>query len=155
MKKVEDTPRNTCAVCTRLHFPKNIRFFTIELQEKHMNLTLNNRTFSNENICVPCKKALKNGKLPQFATPEQIRRNIPLPTVNTLSNLEERLVSLRISFSQIRQWGYRRSQIGLTGSIINVPAHMDVVQKALPQYLSDTMTITVAKDDCNTKMHTK
>lgn len=114
MKQFKDTPRNTCAVCTRLHFAKNIRFFTIELQEKHMNLTLNNRTFSNENICVACKKLLHNGKLPQFATPEQIRCNIPLPTINTLSDLEERLVSLRIAFVQIRQWGYKRSQIGLT-----------------------------------------
>ena len=107
MEQVEDTPRNTCAVCTRLHFAKNIRFFTTELQEKHMNLTLNNRTFINENICVACKKSLKNGKLPQFVTPEQIRRNIPLPIVNALSDIEERLVSLRIAFAQIRQWGYR------------------------------------------------
>jgi len=107
MKQVEGMPRNTCAICTRLHFAKNIRFFTIELQEKHMNLTLNNRTLSNENICLACKKALQNGKLPQFSTPKQIRCNIPLPTVNTLSDLEERLVSLRIAFAQIRQWGYR------------------------------------------------
>jgi len=144
MEKVEDTPRNTCAVCNKFHFAKNIRFFTIDLQEKHMNLTLNNRTFSNENICVSCKKPLENGKLPQFATPEQIRRNISLPTVNILSDLEERLVSLRIAFAQIRQWGHRRSQIGLTGSIINVSVHMDIVQKSLPQYLNDTMTIAVA-----------
>ena len=109
-----------------------------------MNLTLNNWTFSNENICVSCKKSLENGKLPQFATPEQIRCNISLPTVNILSDLEERLVSLRIAFAQIRQWGHRRSQIGLTGSIINVLVHMEIVQKALPQYLNDTMTIAVA-----------
>jgi len=69
---------------------------------KSYDLTLNNRTFSNENICVACKRALQNGKLPQFATPKQIRCNIPLPTVNTLSDLVERLVSLRIAFAQIR-----------------------------------------------------
>jgi len=144
MKQVQDMPRNTCAVCTRLHFVKNITCFTRELHEKHMNLALNNMTFSNENICVACKKELQNGKLPQFATPEKIRCNIPLPTENTLLDLEERLVSLRIAFAKIRQWGYKQSQIGLTGSIINVPVHMDVVQKALPQYLSDTMTIANA-----------
>jgi hypothetical protein len=34
--------------------------------------------------------------------------------------------------------------MGLTGSIINVPVHMDVVQKSLPQFMNETMTIAVA-----------
>jgi hypothetical protein len=53
-------------------------------------------------------------------------------------------VSLRIAFAQIRPWGYKRPQMGLTGSIINVPVQLDVVQKALPQFISETMTIVVA-----------
>jgi hypothetical protein len=56
----------------------------------------------------------------QFATPYQIRCNKPLTDVGTLSDLKERLVSMRIAFSQIRPWGYKWSQMGLTGSIINV-----------------------------------
>jgi hypothetical protein len=82
--------------------------------------------------------------MPQFATPEQIRCNTPLPDVSTLTELEERLVSLRIAFAQIRPWGYKRPQMGLTGSIINVHVQLDVVQKALPQFINDTMTIVVA-----------
>jgi hypothetical protein len=69
---------------------------------------------------------------------------MPLPIASTLSELEERLVSLRIAFAQIRQWGYKQSQMGLTGSIINVHVHMDIVQKALPQSMDETMTIAVA-----------
>jgi hypothetical protein len=34
--------------------------------------------------------------------------------------------------------------MGLTGSIINVPVQLDVVQKSLPQFISDTLTIVVA-----------
>ena len=64
--------------------------------------------------------------------------------VTTLSELEERLVALRISFAQIRKCGYKRSQMGLTGSIINVPVHMDIVQKSLPQFMNNTMTIAIA-----------
>ena len=107
MKQVQDTPRNTYSVCTKLNFAKNMTCFTTNLQEKHMNLTLNNRTFRSDNICVACKRALQNGKLPQFTTPEQIRCNTPLPTVKVISDLEERLVSLRIVFAQIIQWGYK------------------------------------------------
>jgi hypothetical protein len=53
-------------------------------------------------------------------------------------------VSLRIAFAQIRPWGYKRPQMGLTGSIINVHVQLDVVQKALPQFINNTITIVVA-----------
>ena len=34
--------------------------------------------------------------------------------------------------------------MGLTGTIINVPIHMDVIQRALPQFVDETMTIEIA-----------
>jgi hypothetical protein len=34
------------------------------------------------------------------------------------------------------------------GSIINVPIHMDVVQKALPQSMNETLTIVVSLKQC-------
>jgi predicted DNA-binding helix-hairpin-helix protein len=34
--------------------------------------------------------------------------------------------------------------MGLIGSIINMLVHMDIVQKALPQSMDETMTITIA-----------
>jgi hypothetical protein len=34
--------------------------------------------------------------------------------------------------------------MGLTGSIINVPVHMDIVQKELPHFVNETTTIAVA-----------
>ena len=46
-------------------------------------------------------------------------------------------------FAQIRQLGYKRSQLGLTGTIINVPADLDRVQTALPRSLDDTMMIAI------------
>ena len=95
-------------------------------------------------ICRSCKTTRDNAKLPRFATPEQIRRNKTLQIVTTLSELEERLVALRIPFAQIRQCGNKQSQMGLTGSIINVPVQMDIVQKALPQFINNTMIIAIA-----------
>jgi hypothetical protein len=38
--------------------------------------------------------------------------------------------------------------MGLTGSIINVLVQLDIVQKALPQSMSETMTIFVALKRC-------
>jgi hypothetical protein len=72
-----------------------------------MRLTVNKKTLSSKNICLPCKRALQKGKFPQFATPNQIRHKMPLQITRTLSKLEERLVSLIITFTQIRKWGYK------------------------------------------------
>jgi hypothetical protein len=38
--------------------------------------------------------------------------------------------------------------MGLTGSIINVPFQLDFVQKYLPQFISDTMTIDLTLKIC-------
>jgi hypothetical protein len=114
MKQIKDTPSIACAICDQLNFAKNTKSFTPDLEAEYLGLTLNDRTFSSGNICLPCKRSLENGKLPHFAMPDQIRCNTPLPYVSTLTELEERLVSLRIAFAQIRPWGYKRPQMGLT-----------------------------------------
>jgi len=102
-----NTPSNKCEICEELHFAKSIKFLTRDLEKKYLSLTSNDRSFSTKKICASCKRALQNRKLTKFATPEQIRRNVSLPVTSTLSELEERLVSLRIAFAQIRQWGYK------------------------------------------------
>ena len=102
MKQIKDPPSIACAICEQLNFSKNTKSLTPDLQKEYLGLTLNDRTFSNSNICLPCKRSLENGKFPHFATPDQIRCNTPLPYVSRLTELEERLVSLRISFAQIR-----------------------------------------------------
>jgi hypothetical protein len=94
MKQIKDTPSIACAICDQLNFAKNINYFTPDLEEEYLRLTLNDKTFSSGKICLPCKRSLENGKLSQFATPGQIRCNTPLPYVSARTKLEERLVSL-------------------------------------------------------------
>jgi hypothetical protein len=60
MKQIEDTPRITCAICEELHFAKNIKYFTHDLEKEYFSLALNDRTISTRKICVPCKRALQN-----------------------------------------------------------------------------------------------
>jgi hypothetical protein len=148
MKQIKDSSSIACAICEVLNFEKNTKSFTPNLQKEYLGLTLNDRKFSSSNICLLCKQSLENGKLPHIATPDQIRCNTPLPYVNTLTQLEERLVSLRIAFAQIRLWGYKRPQMGLTGSIINVLVQLDVVKKSLAQFIKEKMTIVVAFKRC-------
>ena len=85
MKKIKDTPSITCAICDQLNFSKNTKSFTPYLDVEYLRLTLNDKTFSSGKICLPCKRSLENGKLPQFATPDKIRCNTALPDVSALT----------------------------------------------------------------------
>ena len=114
MKQIKDTPSIACEICDQLNFGKNSKFVMPDLEAEYLRLTTHDKTFSSGKICLPCKRSLENGKLPQFGTPDQIRCNTPLPDVSALMELEETLVSLQIAFSQIRPWGYKRPHMGLT-----------------------------------------
>jgi hypothetical protein len=107
VKQMKDTLSIACAIFDQLNFAKNTKSLTPDLEAEYVHLTLYDKTFSSDKICLPCKRSLENGKLPQFAMPDQIRCNTPLLDVSELTELEERLVSLRIAFAQIRPWGYK------------------------------------------------
>lgn len=75
----------------------------------------------DEHICKEFQKPLSNGIIPFCSAPNWIRRNKMILIVNSLISLEDRLVSLHIAFTQICQLGYKRSQLGLICTIINIP----------------------------------
>ena len=81
MKQIKDPPSISCAICKELNFAKNTKSFTLDLQKEYLVLTLNDRTFFSSNICLPCKRSLENGKLPQFATPDASRKKPPMTTL--------------------------------------------------------------------------
>ena len=64
-----------------------------------------------------------NYEIPKFACPQNIRRNQNIKILKELNELEERLLSLRLPFLQIRELEkkHRGQQLGLTGGVINVP----------------------------------
>ena len=63
------------------------------------------------------------------------------PQLN-LSNLEERLISLRIPFMQIRALN-SGGQFSIKGSIVNVPADIEPTIQALPRLCNQSETIPV------------
>ena len=85
MKQMKDTPSIACAICEQLNFSKNSKSFTPDLQAEYLRLATYDKPFSSEKVFLPCKQSLKNGKLPQFATPDRIRCNTPLTDVNALT----------------------------------------------------------------------
>ena len=146
LESIKDTPTYACVVCERLHFQKDMHLVDSSVIATLLSLASGQQTpiiKSNDNICKYCNSSIRNEKIPPFASPICIRRNTKLESVSTLTHLEERLISPRLAFAQIRQLGYKKSQIGLTGSVINVPSNLDIIQSALPRSVFDTMTIAV------------
>ena len=58
-------------------------------------------------LCIVCKKALQNDNVPKFAVPHHIRKNKSISILEKITELEERLISLRLPFLQIRELGLR------------------------------------------------
>lgn len=112
--------------------------------QAYLNLTKNRHLISTNYIFSKCKTSLKWSKILEYATPDYIQTNKPLWYVTMLSQLEERLLTLRIIFSQIWQLGYKKSQIGSIGSIKNVLVDIDVIQTTLPCSTDETSTIVIA-----------
>ena len=74
-----------------------------------------------ELICKKCLREISFWKSTLLFVPWSIRKYPCIDIVKMLSFLEERHMPLWISFAHIRQLGFKRSQYGLNGTIINVP----------------------------------
>jgi len=151
-RQVTDTPIFNCSSCETTFFKRDIFFVQQESQAKQTKIRKLSTGFENvkscvENcyICKHCKRAIEHETIAKYAVPEQIRRNNGTRTLTELTELEERLVSLRFPFLQIKEMGHRhkKSQLGLTGGVINVPTNISRIQSALPQTIKDTDTVAV------------
>jgi len=64
------------------------------------------------------------------------------PEVLNLTQLEERLISPRIPFMQIRELP-RGCQLSIHGNVVNVPAEVNLTVNSLPRSLNDSQTIPI------------
>ena len=90
-----------CNVCQTLHFKKDIKKFLLEQKKTYFRLVKSNCNTLSNTICRKCNNAVKKYKIPQYATLHNIRMNKPMQYVQMLTQLEEHLVSLQITFAQI------------------------------------------------------
>ncbi|KAK3907366.1 putative membrane protein P31B10.04 [Frankliniella fusca] len=143
-----EMPTVICTCCAQLFFKKST---VNELGLKiHQTLsvadvcTYRHHLGENEsgNVCSTCANHLKKGKVPHFAAKNGLVFD-PLPQELTgLTTLEERLVSARIPFMQIRELGYQR-QLGLKGNCVNVPIDINKTVTCLPRMDSEDDTLLV------------
>ena len=96
---------------------------------------------NNEWICNTCLSNIKQGKIPKLSVMNGMKFPHKPPELN-LGNLEERLISLRIPFMQIRALN-SGGQFSLKGSVVNVPTEIEPTIRALPRLENQSETIPV------------
>ena len=96
---------------------------------------------NTEWICTTCDSNLKKGKLPSCCKANKM--SFPeKPEVLNLTPLEERLVSPRIPFMQIRELP-RGGQLSIHGNIVNVPTDVNSTIRCLPRPIDESQTIPI------------
>ena len=146
-KNIEDGPTHRCMCCDRLWMQKNLT--------KRSKSDLRNNGFTEDQIqiifsrdkevgefCKTCTYNIRNKSIPQLAANYGFRYPEQPACLAALNDLEERLVALRIPFMQIRTLG-RDRQLGIHGSVTNVPLEMQKSIGSLPRDLNDSETIFV------------
>ena len=84
-------------------------------------------------ICHTCSNALRSNKIPRLSTANKM--GFPeKPNELQLYPLEERLISLRIPFMQIRQLPRGGGgQFSVKGNVVNVPVDVQPTINSLPR----------------------
>ena len=123
--------------CERVCMLKNINL------PKSSRLYLTKFTSVNDEewICHTCMGAIRDGKVPKLSVANGMKWPDKPPELD-LHQLEERLISLRIPFMQIRELP-RGGQYSLKGNIINVPVDIQPIVSCLPRPLDENFTIAV------------
>ena len=96
---------------------------------------------NNEWICKTCLQAIQQGQIPACCIANNMRFPA-IPEELKLTHLEERLISPRLAFMQLRELP-RGGQLNLKGNVVNVPADVNTTVKQLPRMLDNTETIPV------------
>jgi len=96
---------------------------------------------NSEWICTTCHSNLKKGKLPGCSKAN--KTSFPeKPELLNLTLLEERLISPRIPFMQIRELP-RGGQLSIHGNIVNVPSDVNSTVHSLPRPIYESQTIPI------------
>ena len=136
-------PLFVCTCCHQTWFRKGVCML------KNINLPTSSSLYctkftsvnDEEWICHTCMGAIRDGKVPKLSAANGMKWPEKPPELD-LHQLEERLISLRIPFMQIRELP-RGGQYSLKGNVINVPVDIQPTVSCLPRPMDENFTIAV------------
>ena len=140
-------PEYICSCCDQLWYRSSVTKCDANKYTKCtknlLNVCITGKTSvdNNEWICLTCHSNLSNGKLPVCSKGNKMGFPVKPECLN-LTPLEERLISPRIPFMQIRELP-RGGQLSIHGNVVNVPADVNSIVYTLPRPINESQTIPI------------
>ncbi|XP_039970108.1 uncharacterized protein LOC120782016, partial [Bactrocera tryoni] len=128
---------HSCIICDRLWWKRDLKKSTSKHESILKTILQNYIPGEIVQVCSTCYTSLQNEKIPLMSTYNGFAYpKIPshLPTLNLI---EQRLISPRVPFMQIRRLRHVNGQYGIYGQIINVPVEVNTMVKQLPRNIED------------------
>ncbi len=135
-----------CIACEQLKFRDTVRPGTDLEKLNHVTVTKFTQDIvspdGNTYVCNSCYTQLKRNTMPTLCTAHDLKFTDIPEQLQGLTDLEERLISPRIPFMQVRD-GRSEGQKILMGNVVNVPTNVDTTISSLPRTLDDAFIISV------------
>ena len=140
---IKTGPIYVCTCCYQTWLMKSVvKMESTNVSQKSRNMCTGLKSVKGlEWVCLTCLKALREGKTPRLSVHNGMRWP-EKPQVLNLHPLEERLISQRIPFMQIRELP-RGGQMSVKGNVVNVPVDIQPTVNALPRQMNEHVTIAV------------
>ena len=146
-KNIKCGPEYICTCCDQLWYKSsavkcNANTYKACSQDLVESCVTGIKSVENtEWICRTCDSNLRKGKLPSLSKANKM--GFPKkPDLLDLTPLEERLISPRIPFMQIRELP-RGGQLSIHGNIVNVPSDVNSTVHCLPRPINESQTIPI------------
>ncbi|XP_062569080.1 uncharacterized protein LOC134231172 [Saccostrea cucullata] len=143
-EQIRHGPIFVCSCCQQTWFKESVsKVENLKLDDECKSKFLTS-TVSVENmewICNTCSSSIRENKIPKLSVLNGMMWPLK-PMELDLFPLEERLVSLRIPFMQIRELP-RGGQYSVRGNIVNVPVDIQPTVNSLPRKLDENVTVPV------------
>lgn len=139
MKRISVGPTYVCSCCHQTWFRQGVSkvdSLPMKLQEKYLTGIL-----SVDNVEWICRNNVIIDKVPKLSVLNGMQWP-KKPKELDLFPLEERLISLRIPFMQIRELP-RGRQMSVKENVVNVPVDIQPVVNALPRPFDENVTVAV------------
>ncbi|CAB3985504.1 Hypothetical predicted protein [Paramuricea clavata] len=147
-KNISVGPEHICTCCDQLWYRSSVTECNPSLYKSCSNEILNlcltgvKSIDNTEWICGTCHSNLKDGKLPSCAKANKMTFPEKPDVLNDLTSLEERLISPRIPFMQVRELP-SGGQLSIHGNVVNVPADVNTTVSVLPRPINESRTIPI------------
>ena len=147
-KNISVGPEYICTCCNQLWYRSSVTQCNASLYQscsrKILDLCLTGLKSIDkiEWICATCHSNLKAGKLPTCAKANKMTFPEKPDVLKDLTPLEERLISPRIPFMQVRELP-SGGQLSIHGNVVNVPADVNSTVSVLPRPINESQTIPI------------